>query len=147
MTHTNQHGMYKLDLINMRYTRTVNLVSYNCVPTSMEFSDLCNIFLIISTLLKFPFRFIIFRLRSLPFAPSAWTQWDSVSRWFCDTGMRGADHRSTDRPSTIRLSYWQRSRSQTEHPGKTRDFSRFQIPGYSRQTKHRCHSRGAGDTT
>ncbi|XP_018395424.1 PREDICTED: follistatin-related protein 5-like [Cyphomyrmex costatus] len=40
VTHTNQHGMYKLDLVNMRYTRTVNLASYNCVPTSMEFSDL-----------------------------------------------------------------------------------------------------------
>ncbi|XP_011055946.1 PREDICTED: follistatin-related protein 5-like [Acromyrmex echinatior] len=40
VTHKNQHGMYKLDLVNMRYTRTVNLASYNCVPTSMEFSDL-----------------------------------------------------------------------------------------------------------
>ncbi|XP_012225565.2 follistatin-related protein 5-like [Linepithema humile] len=40
VTHTNQHGMYKLDLANMRYTRTVNLANYNCVPTSVEFSDL-----------------------------------------------------------------------------------------------------------
>lgn len=40
VTHTSQHGMYKLDLANMRYTRTVNLASYNCVPTSVEFSDL-----------------------------------------------------------------------------------------------------------
>lgn len=52
MTHTNQHGMYKLDLINMRYTRTVNLASYNCVPTSMEFSDLCNISLVVSIILE-----------------------------------------------------------------------------------------------
>lgn len=34
--------MYKLDLANMRYTRTVNLANYNCVPTSVEFSDLCT---------------------------------------------------------------------------------------------------------
>ncbi|XP_011148670.1 follistatin-related protein 5 isoform X1 [Harpegnathos saltator] len=40
VTHTNQHGMYKLDLANMRYTRTVNLAEYNCVPASVEFSDL-----------------------------------------------------------------------------------------------------------
>jgi hypothetical protein len=42
VTHTNQHGMYKLDLADTRYTRTVNLASYNCVPTSVEFSDLCT---------------------------------------------------------------------------------------------------------
>lgn len=48
--------MYKLDLINMRYTRTVNLANYNCVPTSMEFSDLCNIFLIVSIFSQFLFR-------------------------------------------------------------------------------------------
>lgn len=42
MTHTSQYGLYKLDLANMRYTRTVNLASYNCAPTSVEFSDLCT---------------------------------------------------------------------------------------------------------
>ncbi|EZA56439.1 hypothetical protein DMN91_009952 [Ooceraea biroi] len=40
VTHANQHGMYKLNLADTRYTRTVNLASYNCVPTSVEFSDL-----------------------------------------------------------------------------------------------------------
>ncbi|EFN70008.1 Follistatin-related protein 5 [Camponotus floridanus] len=40
VTHTSQYGLYKLDLANMRYTRTVNLASYNCAPTSVEFSDL-----------------------------------------------------------------------------------------------------------
>ncbi|XP_068916226.1 follistatin-related protein 5-like isoform X2 [Tenebrio molitor] len=39
-THTNQRGLYKLDLVNLRYTRSVDLTPYNCVPTQVQFSAL-----------------------------------------------------------------------------------------------------------
>ncbi|XP_063920258.1 follistatin-related protein 5-like [Zophobas morio] len=39
-THTNQRGLYKLDLVNLRYTRSVDLTPYNCVPTQIQFSAL-----------------------------------------------------------------------------------------------------------
>lgn len=40
VTHTNQRGLYKLDLANMRYIRSIDLTPYNCVPRSIEFSAL-----------------------------------------------------------------------------------------------------------
>lgn len=42
VTHTNQRGLYKLDLVNLRYTRSVDLTPYNCVPTQVRFSALCK---------------------------------------------------------------------------------------------------------
>ncbi|XP_018322543.1 follistatin-related protein 5 [Agrilus planipennis] len=40
VTHTNQRGLYKLDLENLRYTRSVDLTPYNCVPAQIQFSSL-----------------------------------------------------------------------------------------------------------
>ncbi|GJQ68334.1 hypothetical protein Trydic_g16928 [Trypoxylus dichotomus] len=40
VTHTNQRGLYKLDLVNLRYTRSVDLTPYNCVPEQVQFSAL-----------------------------------------------------------------------------------------------------------
>ncbi|CAH1955941.1 unnamed protein product, partial [Acanthoscelides obtectus] len=40
VTHTNQRGLYKLDLVNLRYTRSVDLTPYNCVPAQVRFSAL-----------------------------------------------------------------------------------------------------------
>ncbi|KAG8235846.1 hypothetical protein J437_LFUL015639 [Ladona fulva] len=40
VTHTNQRGLFKLDLANMRYIRSVDLTPYNCVPREIEFSSL-----------------------------------------------------------------------------------------------------------
>ncbi|KAF7266636.1 hypothetical protein GWI33_020131 [Rhynchophorus ferrugineus] len=40
VTHTNQRGLYKLDLENLRYTRSVDLTPYNCVPEEIQFSAL-----------------------------------------------------------------------------------------------------------
>uniref|UniRef100_A0A6P7FSV5 Follistatin-related protein 5-like isoform X1 n=1 Tax=Diabrotica virgifera virgifera TaxID=50390 RepID=A0A6P7FSV5_DIAVI len=40
VTHTNQRGLYKLDLVNLRYTSSVDLTPYNCVPTQVRFSSL-----------------------------------------------------------------------------------------------------------
>lgn len=42
VTHKNQRGLYKLDLINLRYVKSVDLALYNCVPESIEFSALCK---------------------------------------------------------------------------------------------------------
>ncbi|KAF5303953.1 hypothetical protein FQA39_LY01738 [Lamprigera yunnana] len=40
VTHTNQRGLYKLDLANLRYVRSVDLTPYNCVPAQIQFSAL-----------------------------------------------------------------------------------------------------------
>ncbi|XP_071516864.1 follistatin-related protein 5-like isoform X2 [Panulirus ornatus] len=40
VTHTNQRGLYKLDLANMKYVKTVDLTPYNCVPQHLVFSSL-----------------------------------------------------------------------------------------------------------
>ncbi|XP_050305276.1 follistatin-related protein 4-like isoform X2 [Anthonomus grandis grandis] len=40
VTHTNQRGVYKLDLENLRYIRSVDLTPYNCVPEEIQFSAL-----------------------------------------------------------------------------------------------------------
>ncbi|KDR16550.1 Follistatin-related protein 5 [Zootermopsis nevadensis] len=40
VTHTNQRGLYKLDLANMRYTRSIDLTPFNCVPRQIQFSAL-----------------------------------------------------------------------------------------------------------
>lgn len=42
VTHRNQRGLYKLDLANLRYTKSVDLTLYNCVPDDIEFSSLCK---------------------------------------------------------------------------------------------------------
>lgn len=43
VTHTNQRGLYKLDLSNLRYTKSVDLTPYNCVPAHIQFSALCKL--------------------------------------------------------------------------------------------------------
>ncbi|XP_012144462.2 follistatin-like 5 isoform X2 [Megachile rotundata] len=40
VSHTNQRNMYKLDLKNMKYTRSADLSSYDCVPANVQFSVL-----------------------------------------------------------------------------------------------------------
>ncbi|XP_047741630.1 follistatin-related protein 5, partial [Hyalella azteca] len=40
VTHTNQRGLYKLDLANMKYVKTVDLTPYNCVPQGLVYSSL-----------------------------------------------------------------------------------------------------------
>lgn len=40
VVHTNQRGMYKLDLKGMKYLKTVDLTPYNCVPQSADFASL-----------------------------------------------------------------------------------------------------------
>ncbi|CAL7951949.1 unnamed protein product [Xylocopa violacea] len=40
VSHTNQRNMYKLDLKNMKYTRSADLSAYNCVPVNVQFSAL-----------------------------------------------------------------------------------------------------------
>ncbi|XP_069700035.1 follistatin-related protein 5-like isoform X2 [Periplaneta americana] len=40
VTHTNQRGLYKLDLANMRYIRSIDLTPFNCVPRQIQFSAL-----------------------------------------------------------------------------------------------------------
>ena len=42
VTHTNQRGLYKLDLANMRYIRSIDLTPFNCVPQQIQFSALCK---------------------------------------------------------------------------------------------------------
>lgn len=42
VSHKNQRGLYKLDLANMRYIRSIDLAPYNCVPRSIQFSALCE---------------------------------------------------------------------------------------------------------
>lgn len=42
VSHAGQQGLYKLDLANMRYVKTVDLSNYSCVPKSAQFSSLCK---------------------------------------------------------------------------------------------------------
>lgn len=42
VTHENQRGMYKLDLVRLKYTKSIELTLYNCVPENIEFSALCE---------------------------------------------------------------------------------------------------------
>lgn len=42
VTHENQRGMYKLDLVRLKYTKSIELTLYNCVPENIEFSALCK---------------------------------------------------------------------------------------------------------
>lgn len=46
MSHANQRGLYKLDLANMRYIRSIDLSPYNCVPRTLQFSSLCKYIII-----------------------------------------------------------------------------------------------------
>lgn len=45
VTHENQRGMYKLDLEHRRYTKSIDLTLYNCVPESVVFAALCKLHL------------------------------------------------------------------------------------------------------
>uniref|UniRef100_T1IVU0 Follistatin-related protein 5 n=1 Tax=Strigamia maritima TaxID=126957 RepID=T1IVU0_STRMM len=38
--HSNQRGMYKVDLAAMKYVHTIDLSAYNCVPESMQFASI-----------------------------------------------------------------------------------------------------------
>ncbi|EEC08615.1 cell adhesion molecule, putative, partial [Ixodes scapularis] len=40
VVHTNQRGMYKMDLRAMKYIKTVDLTPYNCAPASADFASL-----------------------------------------------------------------------------------------------------------
>ncbi|XP_064457784.1 follistatin-related protein 5-like isoform X1 [Ornithodoros turicata] len=40
VVHTNQRGMYKMDLRAMKYIKTVDLTPYNCAPKSADFASL-----------------------------------------------------------------------------------------------------------
>ncbi|KAL1494445.1 hypothetical protein ABEB36_010043 [Hypothenemus hampei] len=40
VTHTNQRGLYKLNLESLTYTRSVDLTTYNCAPEEIQFSSL-----------------------------------------------------------------------------------------------------------
>lgn len=42
VTHKNQRGLYKIDLANLRYTRSIDLTMYNCVPEKIIFSAICK---------------------------------------------------------------------------------------------------------
>lgn len=42
VSHKNGRGLYKMDLIALRYTKSVDLTPYNCVPQHIEFSALCK---------------------------------------------------------------------------------------------------------
>lgn len=46
VSHANQRGLYKLDLANMRYIRSIDLSPYNCVPRTLQFSSLCKYIII-----------------------------------------------------------------------------------------------------
>ncbi|GFY72427.1 follistatin-related protein 5 [Trichonephila inaurata madagascariensis] len=39
VVHTNQRGMYKLDLQGMKYLKTVDLTPYNCAPKTADFAS------------------------------------------------------------------------------------------------------------
>lgn len=60
VTHTNQRGMYKLDLANMRYTRSADLAPYNCVPVNIQFPALCKF-----CLLKILFYLLLINSRNI----------------------------------------------------------------------------------
>lgn len=42
VSHKNGRGLYKMDLIALRYTKSVDLTPYNCVPQHVQFSALCT---------------------------------------------------------------------------------------------------------
>lgn len=43
VTHENQRGMYKLDLEHRRYTKSIDLTLYNCVPEAVVFAALSEL--------------------------------------------------------------------------------------------------------
>lgn len=47
VTHHNQRGLYKVDLANLRYVKSIDLTLYNCVPEHIVFSALCKYDIII----------------------------------------------------------------------------------------------------
>ncbi|XP_026684231.1 follistatin-related protein 5-like [Diaphorina citri] len=46
VSHAGQQGLYKLDLANMRYVKTVDLSNYSCLPKSAQFSSLYGLVII-----------------------------------------------------------------------------------------------------
>lgn len=42
VSHKNARGLYKMDLIGIRYTKSIDLTPYNCFPQHVEFSALCK---------------------------------------------------------------------------------------------------------
>ena len=42
VSHTNSRSLYKMDLKALKYTKSLDLTPWNCVPQNMQFSDLCN---------------------------------------------------------------------------------------------------------
>uniref|UniRef100_A0A8D8XK16 Follistatin-related protein 5 n=1 Tax=Cacopsylla melanoneura TaxID=428564 RepID=A0A8D8XK16_9HEMI len=46
VSHARQQGLYKLDLANMRYVKTVDLSNYSCLPKSAQFSSLYGLVII-----------------------------------------------------------------------------------------------------
>lgn len=42
VSHKNGRGLYKMDLVALRYTKSVDLTPYNCVPQHIQFSALCK---------------------------------------------------------------------------------------------------------
>ncbi|XP_049830071.1 follistatin-related protein 5-like isoform X2 [Schistocerca gregaria] len=46
VSHWKQRGLYKIDLANMRYVRSVDLSLYNCVPRHLQFSSLYGLVIV-----------------------------------------------------------------------------------------------------
>ena len=42
VTHKNNRGFYKLDLIALRYVKSIDLTLWNCVPENVQLSGLCK---------------------------------------------------------------------------------------------------------
>jgi hypothetical protein len=43
VSHKNARGLYKMDLVGLRYIKSVDLTPYNCFPQHLQFSALCKI--------------------------------------------------------------------------------------------------------
>lgn len=42
ISHKNTRGLYKMDLRTLRYTKSIDLTSYNCLPEQVHFAALCK---------------------------------------------------------------------------------------------------------
>lgn len=42
ISHKNTRGLYKMDLRTLRYTKSIDLTSYNCLPEQVHFTALCK---------------------------------------------------------------------------------------------------------
>jgi len=96
VTHTGQRGVYKLDLANMRYTRSIDLAPYNCVPVHIEFSALCKHFSSLSTRVKFAF----LQLDSWSYpAPSRLLEHSTARCWSTTSPTQWSPSRASSRAS------------------------------------------------